>query len=317
MKQQQTAIVVGAGVIGLSSAICLQQAGWHVTVLAKDLPPHTTSNVAAAFWHPFLCAPRHRVLDWSRVTIQHLYDEIAQPDAGVAAHPLEEYYATLQPDPYWKDVVRGFRTLQPQELPAGYTYGYHCETVLVETPKYMRYLVDWFKRLGGGLQQQEVTDLAALQTQAKLVVNCTGLGARALAHDEAVHPVRGQIARVQRPTNPTIMLVEEGRHALSYIVPRSNDCILGGTAIADDWDLNVRNETADKILNTTADLVPALKNVVVLEHLVGLRPARHEVRLDTETMNGAMLIHNYGHGGAGFTLCWGCAQEVVQLAAKA
>jgi D-amino-acid oxidase len=312
---QREATVIGAGVIGLTSAICLQEQGWHVTIVAKELPPHTTSNVAAAFWHPFLCAPRNRVLGWSRDTLHRLYRDIANPDTGVVYQPLQEYFATPQPDPYWKDVVRGFRTLAPQELPAGYTYGYHCESVLVETPKYMRHLVQTFLNNGGKLEQKEVRDWAGITTP--VIVNCSGLGARTLAHDDAVHPVRGQIARVQRPAIQTIMLVEEGRHALSYIVPRSNDCILGGTAIADDWDLAVRPATADAILKTTADLAPTLKNAVVLEHLVGLRPARNEVRLEAERAGQATVIHNYGHGGAGFTLCWGCAQEVVQLAAKA
>ena len=52
----------------------------------------------------------------------------------------------------------------------------------------------------------------------------------------------------------------------------------------------------------------------MVEDLVGLRPGRMEVRLEREEKNGKYLIHNYGHGGSGVTLSWGCADEVVELA---
>ena len=50
----------------------------------------------------------------------------------------------------------------------------------------------------------------------------------------------------------------------------------------------------------------------VITERVGLRPCRPEVRLEAETLpGGRVLWHNYGHGGAGVTLSWGCARELT------
>jgi D-amino-acid oxidase len=72
---------------------------------------------------------------------------------------------------------------------------------------------------------------------------------------------------------------------------------------------------AEAIRERCIALVPALKDATVLEHKVGLRPGRKEVRLELEPLaNNRAVIHNYGHGGAGFTLSWGCAAEVADRA---
>jgi D-amino-acid oxidase len=100
-------------------------------------------------------------------------------------------------------------------------------------------------------------------------------------------------------------------------VPRSQDIVLGGTAQEGDERLAPDQATAAAILERCARLEPRLRGAEVLEHKVGLRPGRPSVRLEAERRAGGLLVHNYGHGGAGVTLSWGCADEVARLIALA
>jgi glycine/D-amino acid oxidase-like deaminating enzyme len=89
--------------------------------------------------------------------------------------------------------------------------------------------------------------------------------------------------------------------------------VLGGVAQQGSWSLEQNTEDHDFILNKCASIIPELKDAEIIEDLVGLRPGRTEVRLEKEERGGVDLIHNYGHGGSGVTLSWGCADEVVEL----
>ncbi|MCI0481629.1 MAG: FAD-binding oxidoreductase, partial [Candidatus Dadabacteria bacterium] len=128
-------------------------------------------------------------------------------------------------------------------------------------------------------------------------------------------PVRGQIVIVKNTGLKRIISVDSGKLAPIYIVPRNEDCVLGGTAEENDWDLNIDSAASDKILAKCTAIEPSLKGAEILGHRVGLRPGRTEVRLELEALqDGGAVIHDYGHGGAGFTLSWGCADEVLRLA---
>jgi D-amino-acid oxidase len=75
---------------------------------------------------------------------------------------------------------------------------------------------------------------------------------------------------------------------------------------------------ATRILRDCAAVEPRLNGARVVGHQVGLRPFRPQVRLEAEaTGDGPLVVHNYGHGGAGITLSWGCAREAAALAAPA
>ena len=101
-------------------------------------------------------------------------------------------------------------------------------------------------------------------------------------------------------------------------MPRSNDCVLGGTADEGDWNTEPNPETAEGILRRCTALEPRLAGAEILEHRVGLRPGRPEVRLESETLaDGTPCVHNYGHGGSGVTLSWGCAEEALELVERA
>lgn len=311
-------MVVGCGVSGLSCGIRLLDRGLRVAIVARELPPRTTSDVAAAVWYPYRAYPLDRVLAWGRATAEELRALEPDPAAGVHTTTLLELFPEPVPDPWWKDAVTGFRRLALEEVPHGYGDGYVVEVPLVETPIYMRYLLERFRTLGGAIEERSVSHLADLFRGVRVVVNCAGLGARELVGDEALFPIRGQVVRVRAPEVRRCVVDDHGPNAIAYVIPRSADCILGGTAEEGNWSLAPDDVTAAEILRRCRRLVPALRQAEVLEHRVGLRPGRREVRLELErVMEGGIVIHNYGHGGAGFTLSWGCADEVAALAEQA
>lgn len=314
-REKPEVIVVGCGVSGLSCAIRLLEQQFKVTIMARDLPPNTTSNVAAAIWYPYKVQPQTRALGWGQVSLEEFYRLAVQDDCGVSLITLIELFAQPVEDPWWKEAVRQFSHTPVRDLPLNYQAGYTVEIPLIETPVYMNYLLSRFEQLGGQIEQRQIQALSELHQSARLIINCTGLGARDMTRDQFVYPIRGQIVRVKAPSVKQVLMDEAGPLGLLYIIPRRDGCILGGTAEENDWRLEVDPQTAQTILDKCGRLEPALREADILEHAVGLRPGRTEVRLELEPVSdGCAIIHNYGHGGAGFTLSWGCAEEVVSLA---
>lgn len=307
--------VIGCGVIGLTTAITLQRRFQSaVSIIAKELPPKTTSNIAAAVWLPFHVAPVDKAIRWATMTRTVLESQMSDPDTGVFETELFEMSPGIVEDPYWVAAVSGFRYTDASELPEGYNHAVVAKVPMIDTPTYMTWLVKQFLDGGGTIEQASIQRLDDVAGENCIVVNCTGLGARELCDDEKMFPIRGQIARLQVAGYRRALTVEHGPDAIAYVLPRRNETIVGGTAIENDWSLVPRDATAAEILAKAARLDPALAGVPVIEHLVGLRPGRSEVRLETGRItDNRRVVHNYGHGGAGFTLGWGCAADVAKL----
>jgi D-amino-acid oxidase len=145
------------------------------------------------------------------------------------------------------------------------------------------------------------------------VVNCTGIGARSLVPDEALVPVRGQVVIVENPGIREFYLDHgDGGPEYVYLFPHRDVVVLGGTAHEGAADLAPRPEVSARILRDITAVFPSLRGARVVAERVGLRPVRPEVRLEAEALpGGRVLWHNYGHGGAGVTLSWGCAAELT------
>lgn len=303
------AVVVGAGISGLSTALLLREAGWRVRIVAEHAPVESTSYLAAAVWFPTRVGPRDRVLGWGRRSYEVFAEQAALGVPGVIMRESLALYREPPATPWWADAVGGVRAARPGELPPGYRHGLRYAVPLVEMPEYLPWLRARFEAAGGSLTEGRVDALAPV---ADVVVNCSGLGARRLVPDPSVIPVRGQIVRVANP-GLTISVRDEGHPGgRAYVHPRTTDCILGGTLDENVWDATPDPATARAILDRCADLVPRLRGARVLEDIAGLRPARPEVRVERDP-DRPWLVHNYGHGGAGITLCWGCAEDVVAL----
>jgi D-amino-acid oxidase len=204
------------------------------------------------------------------------------------------------PDPWWIGAVPALDRVTP---PAPYADGWSFVAPVVEMPRYLAWLTARVEEAGGTLTRMALAHLP----EGALVVNCAGLGARALAGDPSVTPVRGQVVVVEQVGLEEWWLAEDGP---TYVIPRSRDIVLGGTDDAGEWDRAPSALVAADILRRATALVPALAGAAVLRHRVGLRPSRPAVRLE----RAGDVIHCYGHGGAGVTLAWGCADEVVSLA---
>ena len=309
--------VIGCGVIGLASAIRLQEQGYRVTIFAREFPPDTTSNTAAAFWFTYCAAPPERTIPWSRTSFLKYQKLASIPESGVSFQTLRIFFADKNPGLTWADGAVGEVLQEIPPIDGRFAQGFKLKIPLIETPRYMEFLWKIFLKGGGRIDRRRIPSILGINKQYSLIVNCSGLGARELVNDETVFAIRGQVVRVRKPPNisPDIILGLEQAHT-TYIVPREADCILGGTAEEHDWTIEPCEETTHSILRRCASLFPAFKNPEILEVKVGLRPGRKEVRFEHEELpNGRLLIHNYGHGGAGFTLCWGCADEICTLLA--
>jgi D-amino-acid oxidase len=296
--------VVGSGVIGLTSALRLQEAGFRVRVLAAEPPERTTSAVAAAVWYPYHAFPPERVLAWAARS-REVYVQLAL-EAGSGVSIAAGIDVVRGDGEAWQEAAGG-RRCRPEELPPGCPDGWVITVPLVETPIFLPYLLERLRARGAAIESRRVASLAEIDG---LVVNCAGLGARELAGDASLVPVRGQVVRVRNPGLERFVVDEHNPDGLTYVVPRSADCVLGGTAEEGDWELEPRAETSEAIVQRCVALEPRLEGAEVLSEAVGLRPGRPEVRLERE----GDVIHNYGHGGAGVTLSWGCADDVVALA---
>lgn len=309
------AIVVGCGVSGLSTAVRLLEAGFKVRILTRERTPKTTSDVAAAVWYPFRCGPPDRALLWSRRTFRVLRELARDPESGVTmVEGIDLQEVDTGSDPWWREAVDAFRRAERSELPARQEAGHVFTAPVVAMPVYLPWLEAKVSALHGTIENRNVSHLEPLLLEASLVVNCTGLAARELTTDDDLHPIRGQIVRVEPGSTDRFVQAGGGRTPLSYIIPRPDCTVLGGTADEGVWDLEVDPATAEAILARCRELAPELSGAKVLSHAVGLRPGRSEVRLETRRHPGGIIVHNYGHGGGGVTLSWGCAEEVVRRA---
>jgi D-amino-acid oxidase len=289
-------VVVGAGVVGLTTAVCLRSLGVEADVVARDAPEATTSAVAAALWYPYRALPADRVTAWSAATYAELSRLAGR--AGVRMLAGTEVLDPGTPDPWWRDAVPDLRRTGA---------GLRFMAPVVDMSVHLPWLAERLRALGGSVERRAIGSLDELHTDA--VVNCAGLGARELAGDGTLTAVRGQIVRVAAPAVTEWLVDQRDPERLVYVVPRERDVVLGGTAQEGDEDPEPDPATTEAIRARCAEMVPAVRGAPIVSVAVGLRPARPSVRLEAEER----LVHCYGHGGAGVTLAWGCAVEVAAL----
>jgi D-amino-acid oxidase len=306
-------LVLGSGVIGLTSAICLAEAGVQVAVQAAEAPGATTSVAAGALWGMHLVGRDDRVTRWGAETQAVL----AALDDTAGVHACDGVTAVTAPQAAPDDGLQ-YRPCAPGTLPPGYVAGWRLTAPLVAMPPYLAYLADRLRQAGGRLLPRRTFGTLAEvigSSPAPVIVNCPGAGARELVPDPSVTPVRGQVTVVANP-GISEFFVGEGSDPddITYLFPHGETVVLGGTQEFGNASRAPDLATAERILAAATAVEPRLAGAAVLGHRVGLRPARPLVRLEAQAIDGGRhLVHNYGHGGAGVSLAWGCAADATRL----
>jgi D-amino-acid oxidase len=313
MSERERAVVVGAGVTGLTTAVVLAEAGIDVAVVADEIPG-TTSLAAGAMWGPYLVEPKDKVDRWSQVSLEVFRELANDPATGVRIASGVEASSHAEAPPDWATTLPGYRPCTLAELPSGYTSGYRFEVPLINMPVYLQYLLKRLQAAGVSTRRARLQSLEEID-YAPIVVNCSGLGARELAHDRGLYPIRGQHVIVRNPGLTDFFSEDTGSSPdLLCVYPQGDTVVLGGTAIAHDWSLSPDEASTEAILQRCAAVEPRLANAEVVSVCVGLRPTADRVRVEAEPRVNGSVLHNYGHGGAGVTLSWGCAREVLSMA---
>jgi D-amino-acid oxidase len=313
MTAQERVVVVGAGVAGLSTAVLLAEAGTTVQVIAEQVPG-VTSLVAGAMWGPYLVEPKDKVDQWGRRSLEVFRALAADPATGVRLAGGIEASRTAGAPPEWAAVLPGFRPCGATELPAGFTAGYRLTVPLVDMPVYLSHLLQRLRAARGTIEQRSLASLDDAGPAAA-IVNCSGLGSRSLVPDPGLRPIRGQHVVVTNPGLTEFFSEDTGSSPdLLCFYPHGDTVVLGGTAVDGEGNLETNAGAAAGILARCTGIEPRLAEARILEHRIGARPTREAVRVEAERHDdGTLVVHNYGHGGAGVTLSWGCAEEVQRL----
>ncbi|CAI2350398.1 unnamed protein product [Caenorhabditis sp. 36 PRJEB53466] len=308
--------VLGAGINGIATALAIQHNIPHaeVTVIADKFSPETTSDVAAGFIEPYLSDDSDdRIIKWTSATISRIKEYVAAGNSG--AEEMSGYWLQSEKKvPKWLEIMKNVHVLSESEMEKvrkrpEHRFGIFFTTWYLEPTGYIRWTTEQFLSSGGTIRRSRVDNIDDVAAEGYgVIVNCTGLGSRQLFDDEEIHPVRGQIMRVQ--CGAVKHFLYDGQY---YALLNDSCIILGGTAQPNDWNLSIDGPTASRIFRENCVNIPSLRTARILSHHVGLRPFRREVRLEVERRNGAPIVHNYGHGGSGITFHWGCALETVQL----
>lgn len=306
-----TVAIAGAGVSGLTCAVVFAERGQRTAIFAEQIGPGTTSAAAGAIWYPYDAGPSDRAIRWALETYRTLLELARDPSCGVSMIELRTFSRTGEIEiPEWA-LPLGARPLS--EIPAAFTSGFTLHVPLMDTTIYLDYLARRFRDAGGEIYpNRRFAKLEEVDPACDLVVNCTGIGSRALMQDSDLEPHRGQVAIMPKIDLPCAVVCDGP--PLTYAIPRANDCVFGGT--------NELSENRESDPAATARIVAECSRVLEIDppdvrgERVGLRPFRRSgVRVErTQLRDGRPLIHDYGHGGSGFTFSWGCAQAVLELA---
>ena len=299
-------VVIGAGVVGLTTAVSLQEAGHRVRVVAAERPEQTTSAAAGALWYPFEVGPPDAVNRWARLTRSWLLELCRTvPEAGVDVLTVREC-VTDPRRPWWADSVDGLRLVEGPQ-PSGARLAWEFEAPRVEPALHLRWLES---RLDRPVEVARVDRLD--EVEGDVVVNCTGMGARRLTGDVSLRALLGQTVVVEPGELDLRQMYGDERDLSSmlYVIPRRTEVVIGGCALPFGGEVVPPPDPALRAAFLERARAAGFRHGPVLRDAVGLRPVRPEVRLER---NGR-VVHHYGHGGAGYTLARGSAADVVALA---
>ncbi|KAG7418675.1 D-amino-acid oxidase [Fusarium oxysporum f. sp. raphani] len=320
---ESTIVVIGAGIIGLTSALKIQQLtadspSTSVLLVAKEWPtsipgaPTTHSADYASMWAgahirpiPASTPQLRREAKWVKHTTSSGIEYLEDPSPEYLKQDAQSFANETG--------LPGYRKYEAHELPEGVKLGFKYETYCIHAPLYTASLLRKFIVQGGKTLQRDLKsewEAFILAPSVKLVVNASGMG----FGDKKCFPIRGQ--------------TKDG--TWSFIIPRSfnGGTVIGGTKEVGNWQLEPSQETQSQLLKAAQPIIPqacdkkqTTETIKVIKDVVGRRPAREGgMRVETEardtTWGVKHAIHAYGAGGRGFELSWGVASEVAELASE-
>ncbi|PYK02950.1 MAG: hypothetical protein DME63_04830 [Verrucomicrobia bacterium] len=323
-RMAKSVAIVGAGVSGLTCGVFFAEHGFQTAIFAEQIGQQTTSGAAAALWFPYDAGPADKMIPWALASYKVLVDLIKDSRTGVSMIELRQYSRAGEISiPDWAhpfvmstspSVISSEAETSLDISACAFSSGFSLNVPLMDTTIYLDYLADRFQKAGGAINEGvHFEKLEDVDPKFGVVINCAGIGARDLMHDVDLEPHRGQVAIVPKIDNLNCAIVCDDA-PLMYAIPRTNDCVFGGTNEISD-NLDVDPASTSRIV-AECSCVLEIKNSRVLNERVGLRPFRKSgVRLEREKLpDSRTVIHNYGHGGSGFTLSWGCAENVFTIA---
>ncbi|KND02014.1 uncharacterized protein SPPG_02518 [Spizellomyces punctatus DAOM BR117] len=335
-KRAAKVTVLGGGVIGLTVAGVLQARGYKVTVVSRAFPdnpdddPSFTSPAAGAHWRSFAEKDDYRLQEWDETTFQAMVRLCDVPGTGLMMAPAYEFWADPMEsweDPFFARFTPKYKILDTASLPPTCKFGISYETICINVPKYLLWLLEKFKSLGGSLRKQSVAHIDELLNEdVDVVINCAGIGARTLGgvEDVQTYATRGQTVLVRAPhVRHTVTRLGQVHEDFTYIIPRDDGIVvLGGTYQANNYTLEPDMPTAEAIIQRCLSICPELQvdgKLDIIKHKAGLRPTRvGGVRCEAEWKESSdnrkvLLVHCYGHGGYGFQSSIGCAATVAMI----
>jgi len=325
-NQRRRVLVLGSGIIGLTTAIRLAERGHKVLIWSKDRSPNLTSDGSGGYWMPFHIEPEELVNEWSIEALRVFRNQSKQygKECGIHIFPGRVLHEHLPNQvPYWTHYVNMRIVTSPDQVPKEFEGAWKFESPIVNMDVYMPWLEKQARTLGVEILSPRTVGPrlidAALDAYrhfaAEVLINCTGLGSRELCNDKSVIPGRGATLRVlsntrkqQRPREfiTTSSGPFSSNELPTYILPRGDNLYtLGGTYYENDWNTQVSPEEVVDIQRRCSLLLPEIKDAPVVRTWAGLRPVRPQVRLEYEILdedNIPLIIHNYGHGGKFFFL---------------
>jgi D-amino-acid oxidase len=347
-------VIVGAGIIGISTAFRIAQLNpkADITIISKDFPdsgllsPYYTSSKAGAHFRPFPSKNEYEARDskFTKATYNH-FKKLAKehPETSIKFMKGIDYleydnklYSTLAKG--YTEVVDDFQVIPRGKLPKNVKFGASYETFCLNPHVYMNFMLDSLRlRQGIKLITKEVYSLHQVSQmyndENPIIINCTGNGLLYDgSHDPACFAIRGQTLLVRPPldqldyfnSQTTTFQLANGEWCFTIPRPLNGGIILGGTKNEKSHDDTPIPEETEKLIANARSRFPGLfcpetGKLDIMRVNVGFRPARNSgVRLEREVLQtdkgNVVIVHCYGFAGSGVEMSWGAAEKAAELA---
>ncbi|ETN78873.1 FAD dependent oxidoreductase [Necator americanus] len=317
--------VIGEGVIGTSTALALKRIRPNIEItIFHDRPFEKTCSAMPAGlfrfdnindradakvtfdWYADLCRRLPGTVTGVKLLSGHI-----QSDSKEALEGQEKAYG---------DIVYNFRYMSDKERESLFVepskYAIHFSSYAAEGNQYVPFLKKQLVDQGVVFKQRAINNVEELADDGyDIVINCAGLNAGKLAGDDTtVYPIRGVVFEVDAPWHKHFNY----RDFCTFTIPKNNSVVVGSVKQVNRSDVRVTEEDRNDIWRRYEELHPAMKDARILGEWCHLRPARESIRVESvakRTQSGATytVVHNYGHGGHGFTVGWGTAVRAATL----